>query len=238
MLPSAWLCTKVSGVTLTMPCLTSPVIPLKLSTLQSVLQSGCRQGLIPRARLLGRKLSCLLVLIVGCASMTCRMWSVPSVLIVTVMVRQAPLALVGLTLKPTLRIRTVRRQCARPVLCVPTVLFPIPTVILRVPLVLWLMVLLTLALVSSRPMWRLLSALLVAVVQRLLSVCLVRCIVNLGLATWNRPLWSVSLMLRCPLTRCRRVLKGLVRPVRCLPLTGLRVRLCRIMLLSTWLCFW
>lgn len=69
-LPSAWLCTQVSGVILTELLLTHCPSRLVLSTLLSVLHSGCRHGLIPLPSALGRKLRSLLVLMVGCARTT------------------------------------------------------------------------------------------------------------------------------------------------------------------------
>lgn len=84
---SVWLCMYVSGVILIIWCLNILVVLLKLSRLYSVLYSGCRYGLIFCVRLLGRKLSCLLVLMVGCVSMICLIWLCLSVLIVYVIVR-------------------------------------------------------------------------------------------------------------------------------------------------------
>lgn len=112
-LPSAWLCTQVSGVILTALLLTHCPSRLVLSTLDSVLHSGCRHGLIPLPSAFGRKLRPLFVLMVGWASTTCWIRSLRKVCIVPVMVRQAPLAFVGLTVKATARDLTVPMQVTR-----------------------------------------------------------------------------------------------------------------------------
>lgn len=110
---SAWLCTHVSGVILTTRPLIRCLQALVFSTLNRLLQRGCRQGLIPRRRLLGRKFSPLFVLMVGWASITWEILPVPNVPIVTVMVRQAPLALVGFMLKAIVPPWTVPRHLPR-----------------------------------------------------------------------------------------------------------------------------
>lgn len=110
---SACLCTQVSGVILTIRPLNSPRNALVFSRLNSLLQSGCRHGLIPPRRLFGRKLSPLFVLMVGWARTT---WSIlpdPNVPIVTVIVRHAPLAFVGLMLNATVPPWTVVRHLPR-----------------------------------------------------------------------------------------------------------------------------
>lgn len=113
-LPSAWLCTQVRGVTLTALSATKCGTELGLSTLRRVLHSGCRHGLTPLESAFGKNFRCLLVLIVGWASMTCAICPLRSVRIVPVMVRQAPFAFVGLTLKATAPVLTVLMQCPRP----------------------------------------------------------------------------------------------------------------------------
>lgn len=113
-LPRACLCTHVRGVILTALSATSRGTWLGLTTLRRVLHNGCRQGLTPLSRAFGRKLSCLLVLIVGWARTTWPTDPDRRVRMVPVIVRQAPLALVGLTLKMTAPVLTVLMHCPRP----------------------------------------------------------------------------------------------------------------------------
>lgn len=68
-----------------------------------MLQSGCTQGLTPLLRALGKKFRPLFVLIIGCAKTKWFILRCPSVVMVSVTVRQAPLALVGFKLKATAR---------------------------------------------------------------------------------------------------------------------------------------